>query len=182
MSQNIEIKASVGDFNQIIDKLSSIESRHIGTLFQHDTFYKMPFAKFKVRRFSDGSSELIFYRRSSSKGPKKSKYYRFNLNKQVRQILRPVSRLWPKKGDVVKTRELFIYGETRIHLDQVEGLGEYIEFEVVLDKDDRSSLEYGQEKAKFLMKALGVKEHDLIKEAYVDLLSPMMRDIWQQKI
>ena len=69
---------------------------------------------------------------------------------------------------VRKTRVLYLVGRTRIHLDQVEGLGEYIELEVVLTDDE--SPETGRLEAVALMQKLNIDETDLIKTAYVDLL------------
>lgn len=170
MSQNIEIKALAGDFVLLKAKLASLQARHVETLQQHDTFYRMPFGKFKLRRFDGGNSELIVYFRRDSFGPKQSKYFRFTLARGIHRALQPIGRLWPKVGDVRKTRELFMYGETRIHLDRVEGLGKYVEFEVVLRSDDKSALKCGMQTAEYLMSNLGIEDSDLVSKAYIDLL------------
>lgn len=58
-------------------------------------------------------------------------------------------------------------GQTRVHVDQVEGLGDFMELEVVLRPDQ--SLEEGQEIANNLMKKLGVSDEDLITGSYMEL-------------
>ena len=70
-----------------------------------------------------------------------------------------------------KQRFLYIIGNTRIHLDEVEGLGTFLELEVVLSGGD--SLEQGQTIAAELMTTLGIQNTDLREGAYIDLLEPL---------
>jgi predicted adenylyl cyclase CyaB len=71
-------------------------------------------------------------------------------------------------GRVVKNRILYLSGRTRIHLDHVEGLGQFMELEVVLKDSD--SLDDGSAEAANLMEKLGITSSDLVEGAYVDLL------------
>jgi predicted adenylyl cyclase CyaB len=70
---------------------------------------------------------------------------------------------------VRKRRRLYLVGRTRVHLDRVEGLGDFVEIEVVLAREDR--VEDGEAEARELMHALGVGPADLVVGAYLDLLS-----------
>jgi adenylate cyclase class IV len=72
------------------------------------------------------------------------------------------------KGVVDKTRHLFLYGQTRLHLDEVENLGHFLEFEVCLREDQ--TVDQGQEIAEDLMAKFGLDEKDLIVGAYMDKL------------
>jgi len=72
------------------------------------------------------------------------------------------------RGVVVKTRHLYLAGQTRIHLDEVAGLGSYMELEVVL-RPGQSDAE-GQAVAEALMASLGIQPGDLLEGAYMDLL------------
>jgi predicted adenylyl cyclase CyaB len=74
-------------------------------------------------------------------------------------------------GEVKKTRYLFIYDQTRIHVDEVEGLGSYMELEVCLRDDE--TLEYGAEAAEKIMKELGIQKSSLITGAYMDALNTL---------
>ena len=69
---------------------------------------------------------------------------------------------------VKKTRWLYMVGQTRVHCDTVEGLGDFMELEVVLEDDQ--SVEDGQKIADDLMSQLGIDQTKLIKCAYMDLL------------
>ena len=71
-------------------------------------------------------------------------------------------------GRVRKQRTLFLAGKTRIHLDEVEGLGAFLELEVVLSDGD--TVAQGIETAHRIMQQLGVSDGDLVDRAYVDLL------------
>jgi adenylate cyclase class IV len=66
---------------------------------------------------------------------------------------------------------LYLTGSTRIHLDEVEGLGTFAEIEVVLGP--HQSVEEGTSVANRLMKALDIETADLVKTAYVDLLEAL---------
>ena len=72
-------------------------------------------------------------------------------------------------GFVRKTRELFLVGRARIHLDEVEGLGTFAELEVVMQEDH--TLKSGKSLAAGLMQKLSINKADLIDRAYIDLLA-----------
>jgi predicted adenylyl cyclase CyaB len=72
------------------------------------------------------------------------------------------------RGVIRKRRTLYLVGQTRVHLDEVEGLGEFMELEVVL-RPEQSNAE-GQDIAQDLMTRLGVRKEDLVEGAYMDIL------------
>ena len=78
-----------------------------------------------------------------------------------------LSEAYGIRGVVEKQRTLFLAGQTRIHIDRVEGLGDFMELEVVLNKE---TIEEGEQIARDLMKTLGISPLDLIDRAYIDLL------------
>tara|TARA_A100000171_G_C2105218_1_gene131935 strand:+ start:528 stop:845 length:318 start_codon:yes stop_codon:yes gene_type:complete len=80
-----------------------------------------------------------------------------------------LTQAYGQSGRVQKRRRLFLAGRTRIHLDEVEGLGHFLELEVVLKCGEPSDV--GVEEAHGLMAKLGVEHSQLVEEAYVDLLA-----------
>ena len=72
------------------------------------------------------------------------------------------------RGVVRKTRYLYIVGQTRVHLDDVEGLGHFMELEVVMQEAQSDAV--GQKIAEGLMNSLGVGKSDLLEGAYMDLI------------
>ena len=71
-------------------------------------------------------------------------------------------------SQVVKTRRLFMVGQTRVHCDKVENLGDFMELVVVLSEGESEA--YGTEIANVLMAKLGVRKSDLISGAYIDMV------------
>ncbi|KAF2361840.1 CYTH-like domain [Trinorchestia longiramus] len=59
-------------------------------------------------------------------------------------------------------------GQTRVHVDRVQGLGDFMELEVVLREDQTAA--DGQVIAGDLMKRLGVQEANLLSGAYMDMI------------
>jgi adenylate cyclase class IV len=127
----------------------------------------VPAGRLKVREFADGSGELIAYERPNQPGPRQSSYSRFACA-NARALSVTLGQVLPARGTVVKRRELFLIGRTRVHLDQVEGLGDFVELEVVLAAGEAA--ENGNRDAQLLLDALGIATAALIAEAYIDLL------------
>jgi predicted adenylyl cyclase CyaB len=123
--------------------------------------------RLKLREFGDGTAELIYYERPDKAGPKTSKYMRTQISDaaSIRQLL---GQVLETKAVVTKRREVFLAGRTRIHLDEVDGLGTFVELEVVLTDDEADS--DGERIASVLMERLGVRQEHLVERAYIDLL------------
>lgn len=166
MPSNIEIKARVKDpirFRQVAAKLSSRQE----TLQQEDTFFASPYGRLKLRCFADGTGELIYYERADETGPKQSRYWISKMPDPCSLRL-ALSNALGIVGVVRKNRELFLVGKTRIHLDDVEGLGMFAELEVVVQAGQ--TIEDGTSIATKLMQKLNIDEADLVDCAYIDLI------------
>lgn len=134
---------------------------------QEDTFFNTPVGRLKLRVLARDLGQLIYYEREDTSGPKRSNYI-ISRTSEPASLKVALSAAVGVRGIVRKRRLLYWVGNTRIHLDEVEGLGSYMELEVVLDGDQ--SVEEGQSIATELMEKLGVAEADLVKEAYIDLV------------
>jgi adenylate cyclase class IV len=167
MPQNVEIKARANDFEVqalLAEKMSDSPPE---TLIQLDTFFKVEHGRLKLREFPDSPAQLIFYQRSDVSGPKLSDY-QITESQDPEGLKRILSDAYTIIATVTKTRRLMINGRTRIHIDKVEGLGNFIELEVVLCEGE--SIADGQSEAKQLMDSLQIREQDLLAQAYVDLI------------
>ncbi|XP_048158138.1 uncharacterized protein LOC125325279 isoform X2 [Corvus hawaiiensis] len=136
-------------------------------LFQTDTFFRVPRGRLKLRRTQDGRGELIFYERPDAAGPKLSSFT-ITPTADPEGLQAVLAQSLGVLGTVTKERLLLLLGQTRLHLDRVQGLGDFLELEVVLRPEQ--SVQDGQRLARELLRELGIAERDLISGAYLDLL------------
>jgi predicted adenylyl cyclase CyaB len=167
VSRNIEIKARVEELGDVRKKVASLATGPSQVVDQRDTFFHVTRGRLKVRAFADGSGELIAYDRANERGPRQSTYTRVDCH-DVAALCEALSGVLQVRGVVSKHREVFMVGRTRIHLDEVENLGSFVELEVVLA--DGESPDAGQLEARGLLESLNIPESDLIADAYIDLL------------
>jgi predicted adenylyl cyclase CyaB len=167
MPANIEIKARVANPEVLEERARQLAGSAKETIRQTDTFFQVPEGRLKVREFADGSGELIFYRRPDAEGPKTSDYT-LAPTADGQALCRVLAASLPVRGVVKKTRRLFMAGRTRIHLDEVVGLGSFMELEVVLAAGEDPVR--GEAEAADLMQKLGITPTDLVSGAYIDLL------------
>jgi predicted adenylyl cyclase CyaB len=168
MSRNVEIKARLDDFNAVATKAAALADQGPIAIVQDDTFFRCDHGRLKLRVFSETEGELIFYRRSDRQGPKESFYVR-SPTASPATLREALTLAHGEIGRVIKDRTLYLIGRTRVHLDKVQGLGDFLELEVVLE--DGEPLETGVQEAHRLMAALGVAPSQLVGGAYVDLLT-----------
>ncbi len=172
MPRNTEIKARVPDLDALASRVAPLSTEGPIAIPQDDTFFACPHGRLKLRDFGDGRGELIFYQRADQTGPKTS-FYRITPTASPDTLREVLTLAHGQTGRVVKQRTLYLVGRTRVHLDQVKGLGTFMELEVVLREDE--SAEAGQREAQTLMAALGISAETLIDGAYVDLLRDIPR-------
>ncbi|MCK4679785.1 class IV adenylate cyclase [bacterium] len=167
MGRNIEIKARATDFAGQRARAEKLAGSPPETVSQEDTFFKSKRGRLKLRRLGGERGELIYYERTDTHGPSESRY--MILPTREAGILRDaLSKALGVSGVVRKRREVYHVAGTRVHLDTVEGLGEFIELEAVLGPDE--SQEDGLARVRELVDALGISGGDLIDRAYIDLL------------
>lgn len=171
MPRNIEIKARIENVRNTIDlaKKLSIEGGGDGKdeiLHQHDIFYNNSSGERLKLRIMGNGGQLIQYERDDKKGPKLSNFSICKVDDPI-FLNEVLTKNLGIRTEVIKLRTLIMIGQTRIHVDEVFGRGNFIEFEVVL-RDDQSVLD-GEKIAKDLMQKFNIKESDLVECAYADL-------------
>ncbi|MCL4145525.1 UNVERIFIED_CONTAM: hypothetical protein GTU68_049549, partial [Idotea baltica] len=163
----IEFKAYLNNISKQKNIIIELAGKVREVLYQEDTFFKNPKKRLKLRKFPDKPAELISYDRDNTSGPKKCDYriYRTNSTNELEETL---THAYGVRGKVIKKRELYMLGRTRIHLDEVKDLGNFIEIEVVLEEGEEEVK--GVHTANELLKKLHIEDSDLIDCAYIDLL------------
>jgi len=167
MPANIEIKAHARDFVDIKSRAEKLSDTPVEVIPQEDIFFNTPQGRLKLRILAPDNAQLIYYTRPDQEGPKRSDYH-IAYTADPDNLKRVLELSYGIRGVVKKTRYLYLVGQTRVHLDDVDGLGHFMELEVVM-RDEQSDAE-GQEIAEGLMASLGVERSDLLEGAYMDML------------
>jgi len=168
MPSNIEIKCLLKDVAAAHTVLSPIADSGPQTLHQEDFFFPCEGARLKLRVLQPDYGELIRYERTNAPEVRRSSYT--IAGTQDPHALRDIlTATLGTAGVVKKKRILYLVGQTRVHIDDVDGLGNFLEIEVVLRPDQ--SEDDGRRIASGLLAKLGIPRSDWIADAYIDLLA-----------
>lgn len=170
MPTNVEIKAIVHNVISLENIVRIMTKTDPILLFQEDIFFNVSHGRLKLRILSPDKGELIFYDRSNHVGPKQSSYCKSEIS-DPQGVKEALSKALGIKGFVRKTRRFYLYNQTRIHIDDVEGLGNFLELEVMLNGNQNT--EDGIAIAEDIMIQLKIDKHDLVDLAYVDFISSL---------
>jgi adenylate cyclase class 2 len=165
---NIEIKARCQDLAQARAHAVRLGGRHLWTDRQVDTYFFTRGGKLKLRQSELNGSELIPYLKKDVNGLKRSDYAKLPV-KEADLVKGLLADLLGQKSEVCKTREVYLIGNVRVHLDEVEDLGSFLEFEAVFSEEADQPRE--QIKVNDLMKEFGVRQDDLCEGSYPDLIA-----------
>ncbi|MBV9803805.1 MAG: cytidine deaminase, partial [Solirubrobacterales bacterium] len=166
-SVNVELKARDPNPEVTAARCLNLGAVAAGTLHQRDVYFHGRRGRLKLRSHGDGGGELIAYQRPNDVEASESHY-----------IIAPVPEpdtvreaLDTALGTTVvvsKRRQLYLWEGVRIHLDEVEGLGSFVEFEAVLP--DAGDLATAQAKVDRLRSELAIEDDALVSVGYSDLL------------
>ncbi len=169
MARNVEIKAILdASIESLLPRARALADGPEARIEQDDTFFACAHGRLKLRDFGDGTGELIHYERADTPGPKLSDYVRAPTTDPA-ALREALTRAHGAIGRVRKTRWLLMVGQTRIHLDRVHGLGDFMELEVVL-RDGQSAAD-AEAMAERLMGELGIARRQRVAGTYLDLLA-----------
>lgn len=145
----------------------SLGAEDRGTLVQRDTYFGTARGRLKLREEEGADAHLIAYERPDLPGQKESRYRIVGVDDpdELREALSVVLGI---SVVVSKRRRLFILSGTRIHLDRVNGLGDFIEFEGVVPADGDPG-QFAPLLAD-LRRSFRIDEDDLLPGSYSDLL------------
>jgi homotetrameric cytidine deaminase len=168
---NVELKARDSDPERTLERCLALGASDQGFLVQRDTYFAARRGRLKFREQGEAGSELLAYGRPDQFEPTESTY-----------VLAPVAApgpmaealgyaLGPPVVVVSKRRRLLMWEGVRIHLDEVDDLGRFIEFEAVMESPAGAEAIAGaHEKLARLREELDVSDADLVEGGYADLL------------
>jgi predicted adenylyl cyclase CyaB len=166
MGRNLELKARDREPSRSLAVCEELGAEDRGTLTQRDTYFAVPRGRLKLRE-EPGAATLIAYERPDLAGNKESRYRLVEVPDPV-ELRAALESAIGITVVVSKSRRLFIHENVRIHLDRVEGLGDFIEFEAVAATNEDTSRFAGL--LDELRERFGIGEEDLRRESYSDLL------------
>ena len=166
--KNLELKAiatSLPRFRRVLRELGARQEPH--SLDQVDWYFTTPRGRLKLRqRKGESEAELIFYVRPDATRARTSEYQKLPVADPP-GILRLLRVMFEPGACVRKRRDLWLYGETRVHLDRVAGLGTFVEIEVPFTGDPTEA----RRAMTMLRDRLGIGPGDVLACSYADLLA-----------
>jgi predicted adenylyl cyclase CyaB len=166
--KNLELKAVATSLPRLRRVLRELGARQgPRTLDQVDWYFAVPRGRLKLRqRKGESAAELIFYVRPDATRARTSEYQKLPVA-DPRGMLRLLRAMFEPGPCVRKRRDLWLYGETRVHLDRVAGLGTFVEIEVPFTRDATGA----RRVMRMLKDRLGIGPGDVLACSYADLLA-----------
>ena len=164
---NVELKARVHDLQLARAVARQLTTRPLEKLGQRDTYFHCPTGRFKLREMDPQSGQLIWYQRASEQQARSSHYMLVDVAdpQRMRNLLTVMLGI---RAVVEKKREVYFYHNVRIHLDQVQSLGTFLEFEAVLEHPDH--IPEGHKQLAFLRDQFSIVQEDLLEGSYGEMV------------
>lgn len=168
MPRNIELKSRLVNLAAARNTAARLATDGPSVEEQRDTYFAVAYGRLKLREIVGHSAQLVFYERPNAPEAKVSEYQLLTINDPnlFRTMLTAAVGVWVV---VEKRREIFLYHNVRIHLDEVVGLGHFLEFEAVLGNGVDEAK--GREQIDFLSREFELLLADLLSQSYSDLLA-----------
>jgi predicted adenylyl cyclase CyaB len=163
-----EIKARTNRLDALRAVLQQNGAYHKGNDHQVDTYFNVPQGRLKLRQ-GNIENALIFYNRPEvATGPKHS-HVTMTAVPPDTQLGEVLAAALGVKVQVDKRREIYFIGNVKFHLDEVAGLGHFVEIEAI-DLEGTIGQAELQRQCTHYMHLLGIEQADLIAASYSDLL------------
>jgi len=166
-ARNIELKCRCRDLAAARAALAPLRPTDAGVMVQVDTYFRVAHGRLKLREIVGVRSELIWYDRTDAAEARRSDY-RLTPVSHPAELLASLAAAVGVRGAVRKTRQLLLWHNVRIHLDHVEGLGAFVEFEAVMSPGQTEA--QGHDRLAELCRVLSITPADYLDASYSDLL------------
>ena len=166
--RNVELKARDPDPERSLARARALGAEDRGELRQRDTYFDAPSGRLKLREQEPGGAELIAYERADAPEARESRY-RIAPVKDAAALREALDAALGTTVVVDKRRRLLVWEGVRIHLDRVEGLGDFVELEGVADASSDLAREAGL--VARLREELAIADEAVEATGYADLLA-----------
>jgi predicted adenylyl cyclase CyaB len=170
MRKNIEIKARCNDLSAARRAAKKLGMRRVGILHQTDTYFHAPHGRLKLREIRGQRAELIWYDRPNRASARDSHYTIVHID-DPRTMKTALTLALGVSSVVIKRRELWMFRNVRIHLDEIGGLGTFIELEAVIAKGNAPAL--SRRRLGMLCEVLGIRKQDQLAASYGELIADL---------
>jgi predicted adenylyl cyclase CyaB len=168
LARNIELKARLHDMAAAREVAQRVATASLGVQQQTDTYFQCRHGRLKLREIGGQPAQLVSYERPDRNDAKGSDYQLIDIPDPA-ALKQALSSAMGVHIVVEKLREIYLVDNVRIHLDDVAGLGEFLEFEAVLSADCDDAA--GHRQLAELQAAFGIRQEDLLAGSYADLLA-----------
>jgi predicted adenylyl cyclase CyaB len=168
MMTNLEIKARCRDLAAARAAAERVATQRLGLDEQVDTYFRTRAGRLKLRESSLSGGQLVPYVRPDEHGPKRARYQVIPIE-DAAGLKALLTEILDVHRVVRKRREIFLHENVRIHIDRVEGLGEFVELEALYDGSPAAEVEQ-QRLIDYLMKELGIEKSDLLATSYEGMI------------
>lgn len=165
--RNLELKARCGDSNKVAALVAQLGARNAGLEVQTDTYFRAVRGRLKLREIERRPAVLIAYERPDSAAARMCNYHLVPVA-DPGALKNLLSDALGVRGVVAKHRHIWLWQNVRIHLDEVAGLGMFIEFEAVIGSEAEEAAAPAQ--LATLCRTLAITPSDHIAVSYADLL------------
>ena len=163
MPLNLEIKIQLDSHESALTVIKQLPAIFVKDINQKDIYYKMQGSLLKLRVEDEGDC-LIKYNRDEINPDRFSDYDVVYIKSSGSEKV--FNSIFTIEATVIKKRSLYLYDNTRIHLDTVQGLGTFMEFETLV----LNGMDDAKERFSFLIKKFGIDTTKQIKCSYRDLI------------
>ena len=164
MPTNLELKARYPSPQKAHAVARAFGASHRGTLNQEDTYFRVPRGRLKLREAVGETAELIYYERAEETTERWSRFTRVPVI-EAAGLRRVLAEAFGVLVVVRKSRDLYLFRDARIHIDDVECLGTFLEFEVTGGETPAAVATMRE-----LRGAFGIVDDSVIKVSYSDMI------------
>ncbi len=165
---NLEIKARCTDPEKIRSALRAEGARFIGVDHQTDTYFKTAQGRLKLR---EGNIErsLIYYARPEVQDIKRSEVVLYHPAGSADALRLTLQQALGVDVVVQKRREIYFIDNVKFHIDEVKGLGTFVEIEAIRSEAHTTEDDL-RKQCRHYMDLLGIEEAALIDRSYSDMI------------